>query len=500
MTARLATARMLAAASLLALSLAACQDGSGINGPSARSLAPIAPQTLALMQTKGMQQSDPILIRAYKKEAEMEVWKRGGDGRYALLKTYPICRWSGQLGPKTREGDRQAPEGFYTITPGLMNPNSSYYLSFDTGFPNAVDRANGRTGKYLMVHGTCSSAGCFAMTDATIAEIYAVAREAFIGGQRSFQFQSYPFRMTAENMAKFRNDPNIGFWQNLKEGSDYFEALREEPKIGQCGTKYVFGGADAAAGSCKPRVDPQVAEKSERDVRTVAELVAKGTPAVRVVYQDGGQNTVFRPPANTSAFASLGGTETVLPYDAKEYGRHNLGDVSRPETLAAGPQEIEVGPKGQPVMLAGAEPTVAARGGKPDGKVGGARGTAKPAAATLMANRTEPDLRVDTTAALPDKPARIAVADADGDASSYAKVFGKLFAKDTPAPAAPSTPAVDATVVPEPVKLAHAADPAASKPAAKPHAVKTAKVEAKGTGKTEAKPALRKGETDKANP
>lgn len=504
MTARLATARMLAAASLLALSLAACQDGSGINGPSARSLAPIAPQTVALMQSKGMQQSDPILIRAFKKEAEMEVWKKGSDGRYALLKTYPICRWSGQLGPKTREGDRQAPEGFYTITPGLMNPNSSYYLSFDTGFPNAVDRANGRTGRYLMVHGTCSSAGCFAMTDATIAEIYAVAREAFIGGQRSFQFQSYPFRMTAENMAKFRNDPNIGFWQNLKEGSDYFEALREEPKIGQCGTKYVFGGADAAAGSCKPRVEPEVAEKRERDARAVAELVAKGTPAVRVVYQDGGQNPVFRPPANTSAFASLGGTETVLPYDAKEYGRHNLGDVSRPETLAAGPQEIEMSPKSQPVMLAGAEPKVATKAGRSSGRE---KEPAKPAVSTLMANRAEPDARVETTAALAEKPAalaekpaRIAVADADGDPSSYQKMFGKLFAKDDPAPVAPPTPAVDATVVPEPVKLAHAAEKVAPKTAAKVHAVKTAKVEPKAEGKADAKPALRKSEAEKAKP
>ena len=493
MTARLATARLLAAASLLALSLAACQDGSGINGPSARSLAPVAPQTVALMQSKGMQQSDPILIRTFKKEAEMEIWKRGGDGRYALLKTYPICRWSGQLGPKTREGDRQAPEGFYTITPGLMNPNSSYYLSFDTGFPNAVDRANGRTGKYLMVHGTCSSAGCFAMTDATIAEIYAVAREAFIGGQRSFQFQSYPFRMTAENMAKFRNDPNIAFWQNLKEGSDYFEALHEEPKVGQCGTKYVFGGADAAAGSCKPHVDPLVAEKSAHDARAVADLVAKGTPAVRVVYQDGGQNPVFRP-QNTSAFASLGGTETVLPYDAKEYGRHNLGDVSRPETLAAGPQEIEVTPKGQPVMLAGAEPAAPARAAKADGK-GRGREPAKPAVTTLMANRADPNAQVETTAALPEKPARIAVADADGDPSSYQKLFGQLFAKDKPAPAAPPTPAVDAAVVPEPVKLAHAAEKVAPK-AAKAHAVKTAKVE----GKVEAKPALRKGEPEGRKP
>ena len=501
MTARLATARLLAAASLLALALAGCQDGSGINGPTARSIAPIAPQTLALMQTKGMQQSDPILIRTYKKEAEMEVWKRGGDGRYALLKTYPICRWSGQLGPKVREGDRQAPEGFYTITPGLMNPNSAYYLSFDTGFPNAVDRANGRSGRYLMVHGTCSSAGCFAMTDATIAEIYAVAREAFIGGQRSFQFQSYPFRMTAQNMAKFRNDPNMPFWENLKEGSDYFEALREEPKVGQCGTKYVFGGSDAAAGACKPKVDPQVAEKREHDAREVAELVAKGTPAVRVVYQDGGQNPVFRPPANTSAFASLGGTETVLPYDAKEFGRHNLGDVSRPETLAAGPQEIEIGPKGQPTMMAGAEPALPAKTAAKGASTPG-RGQ-KPAATTLMANRAEPELRVETTASVSEKPARIAVADADGDPSSYQKLLGSLFDKEKPA--APATPAVDATVVPEPVKLARAAEKIAPKTAAKPHAVKTAKVEARAEAKPEIKSdsklALRKGEPEaKAKP
>ncbi len=504
MTARLATARLLAAASLLALSLAACQDGSGINGPSARSLAPIAPQTVALMQSKGMQPSDPILIRTFKKEAEMEIWKRGSDGRYALMKTYPICRWSGQLGPKTREGDRQAPEGFYTITPGLMNPNSSYYLSFDTGFPNAVDRANGRTGKYLMVHGTCSSAGCFAMTDATIAEIYAVARDAFIGGQRSFQFQSYPFRMTAENMAKFRNDPNIAFWQNLKEGSDYFEALHEEPKVGQCGTKYVFGGADAAAGACRPHVDPLVAEKSAHDARAVADLVAKGTPAVRVVYQDGGQNPVFRP-QNASAFASLGGTETVLPYDAKEYGRHNLGDVSRPETLAAGPQEIEVGPKGRPTMLAGAEPEAPARAAKAGGKGHGREPAAPAAPTTLMANRADPGAQVETTAALPDKPARIAVADADGDASSYQKLFGQLFAKDKPAPAAPPAPPVDAAAAPEPAKLAHAAETGAPR-AAKAHAVRTARVEAKGDGKgkgdgkAEAKPALRKGEPEGRKP
>src|SRR3954469_2877583 len=125
-----------------AAALAACDDQVS---RSARSLSPIPPPTLALMSEKGMSRNDPILIRAYKKESEMEVWKRGSDGKYAHLKTYPICRWSGQLGPKVKQGDRQAPEGFYTITPGQLNPNSAYYLSFDTGYPNAFDRSLGRT-------------------------------------------------------------------------------------------------------------------------------------------------------------------------------------------------------------------------------------------------------------------------------------------------------------------------------------------------------------------
>jgi len=151
---------------LIAAALALAFTGCG--GPATRStrhLTPIPPQTLALMAEKGMSSRDPILMRAYKKESELEVWKRRADGKYAHLKTYPICRWSGQLGPKIRQGDRQAPEGFYAVAPAQMNPDSANFLSFDTGYPNAYDRAHGRTGAYLMVHGSCSSAGCYAMTD-----------------------------------------------------------------------------------------------------------------------------------------------------------------------------------------------------------------------------------------------------------------------------------------------------------------------------------------------
>ena len=476
----------------LALTLGACQDGSTGGGIPLRALAPVSQKTLALMAQKGMSQNDPILVRAYKKEAEMEVWKRGANGQYALLKTFPICRWSGQLGPKTKQGDRQAPEGFYTVTPGQMNPNSSYYLSFDTGYPNAYDRANGRTGNYIMVHGTCSSSGCFAMTDESMGEIYALARDSFAGGQRAFQFQSYPFRMTAANVAKFRNDPNAPFWKNLKEGSDYFEALREEPRVGLCGTKYVFGGADAAAGSCSPKVEPQVAEKRERDNREIAELIAKGTPATRLVYDDGSQNPVFRgaqTPSSTLTFASLGKPEPELPIDPKDYAQHKLGDVSRPESLAA-EREIEVDAKGRPVMMAAAAPI-----------------PTKAAAANLARKGAAPPAKPEPIVAEPAKPARVMVADAEGDPAAYRKVLGNLFSNGTPA-----TPAADAATAPvvataeapkpelkleakhAPAKVAHAAlatakakpagdDKTVGDKAAKP-AQKTAAPSPKTTGST----------------
>ncbi len=140
---------------------------------------------------------------------ELEVWKQRDDGRFYHFKTYPICNWSGDLGPKTRYGDRQAPEGFYTITREQMNPDSKYHLAFNLGYPNAYDRSQQRTGDFLMIHGKCKSAGCYAMTDALIEEIYAMARESFIGGHDSFQVHAFPFRMTDENMARYANHEAI---------------------------------------------------------------------------------------------------------------------------------------------------------------------------------------------------------------------------------------------------------------------------------------------------
>ena len=140
----------------------------------------------------GSSPAEPMMIRVYKESSELEVWKRTRSGRYALLKTYPICKWSGTLGPKIKQGDYQSPEGFYDVTPALLNPQSSYHLSFNTGFPNKFDQAHARTGTYLMIHGDCLSVGCYAMTDDGIKEIYALARETFRGGNAAFQLQLLP--------------------------------------------------------------------------------------------------------------------------------------------------------------------------------------------------------------------------------------------------------------------------------------------------------------------
>ena len=296
--------------------LSACDDTSGL---SQRALAPIPSETIALMQEAGTTKEAPTLIRAFKKEAEFEVWKMRPDGQYVHLKTYPICRWSGQLGPKVREGDRQAPEGFYSISPGQLNPNSNYYLSFNVGYPNAYDRAYGRTGGSVMVHGICSSAGCFSMTDRQISEIYAIVRTSLNNGQNAVQMQSYPFHMTAENLARHRLDPNIGFWKELKEGSDHFEATKHEPVVGVCGKRYVFDAVPADGGRLDPvavcpplKRDPQVealvAEKRGQDEAKIAELAAGGVRPIRLVYQDGGQH-----PAFASRVAAVSRPEALVP-------------------------------------------------------------------------------------------------------------------------------------------------------------------------------------------
>ncbi len=191
------------------------------------------------LAANGLTLGAPVLVRIFKREFELELWM-ARDGRFVKFATYPICRWSGWLGPKIQAGDRQAPEGFYSVSAGQMNPNSHWHRSFNLGFPNAFDSAHGHTGSALMVHGGCSSAGCYAMTNTVIDEIWKLTTAALSGKQKAFQVQVFPFRMSEANMAAHNDSPHLPFWRQLKQGSDVFEATWLPPAVGVCRGGYRF--------------------------------------------------------------------------------------------------------------------------------------------------------------------------------------------------------------------------------------------------------------------
>jgi hypothetical protein len=190
------------------------------------------------LEKKGIPSGSPVLIRIFKQESELELWMQK-DGRFELFATYPICFWSGKLGPKLREGDRQAPEGLYAVDLSHIRPRGRLPRSLDIGFPNAFDRANARTGSYILLHGGCKSAGCFAMTDPVMNEIYSLSEQALRQGQDRIQVHVFPFRMTEANLAGHANSRWHGFWLNLKDAYDVFERTRIPPKVGICGKRYV---------------------------------------------------------------------------------------------------------------------------------------------------------------------------------------------------------------------------------------------------------------------
>jgi murein L,D-transpeptidase YafK len=227
--------------------------------------ATLAPQPEAVPvlpePTGGFKKGAQVFVRILKREGALELWMKKGD-RFALYKNYPICKWSGKLGPKQAFADYQSPEGFYSVSAKQLNPHSAYHLAFDVGYPNAYDRRHGFTGSMIMVHGDCKSVGCFAMTNAGIDEIYGFVAAALANGQTEVPVHIFPFRMTEEAIAResggggsflafldsgeLRQDWSP-FWRNLKEGYDLFERSRVPPTAYACGDRYEFS---ASAGSC----------------------------------------------------------------------------------------------------------------------------------------------------------------------------------------------------------------------------------------------------------
>jgi murein L,D-transpeptidase YafK len=416
-----------------ALSLGGCVgDDDSSSVVVDRAYAPLSPQMLALMQAKGTTPQAPVLFRTYKKEAEFEVWKMRSDGHYIRLATYPMCRWSGQLGPKKQQGDRQVPEGFYAIYPSQMNPHSNYYLSFNVGYPNAYDRAHDYTGDSIMVHGICSSAGCFSMTNPEIGEIYAIAREAFAAGQPEIQMQSMPFHMTAENFAKYRLDPNIAFWRELKNGTDTFEVTKQEVSVGVCDTHYVFNAEPMDGSPMDPLMpcpalkrDQMVADevfaRQKRDDAEIAELVASGVPAVHTVYADGGQNPMF--------------------------SKMKIDEVSRPEALAQGPVD-------EAIQHHGKAPTAAQLKAMRAKDLAAAAAADKKANALRVARGETAPVDTQTTATTAQPTAPVPAAQPAGTSNGS---LANLFSNSRPSQGEPSQGSAAPTSAPPPAGTAQTA-------------------------------------------
>ncbi|MGN6450027.1 MAG: hypothetical protein ACTHLK_15815 [Brucella intermedia] len=343
--------------SLLATTLLAGCQGSSVSDLSLRAEKPLPEKVVAKMKAKGMTRTSPIMVRIFKEEGVLEVWKQKNNGKYDQIASYEICKWSGKLGPKYIEGDRQAPEGFYTVRPAQMNPNSNYYLAFNIGFPNAYDRANCRTGQHLMVHGACSSSGCYSMTDEQVAEIYAFGRDAFKGGQRDFQIQAFPFRMTAANMARYKSDPNYSFWKMLKQGYDAFETTKVPPKVDVCEKRYVFnvstpdGQPLSPTDACPPSVGGEAMsyasyEKTYQSAFSAAQKAPapsiQGVAEAKLVSawsaaRARGEKVTREPPSLTPASAEKAGAPDIRAPDIRP-----ATPSVQPTAIAATPQPVAV--------------------------------------------------------------------------------------------------------------------------------------------------------------
>ncbi len=257
-----------------------------VSAAVAKHLKPLPTATVMLHAEAGVSLTDPVYFRIFKEESELEVWRGRSDGRYVHVRTYPICTFSGQLGPKTRYADYQAPEGFYAVTARQLKPDSSYHLAFNVGYPNALDRTLGRTGDLIMVHGKCKSVGCFAMTDGPMEEIYALARDALNAGQASIPVHSFPFRMTEANIARHAGHRAAATWAPLIDAYRDFEVLRTPPQVAMCGRRYVVnpvwsGGQPQLTHAAAPcpeyrRIGTPAVDDSDAELTRRATLLAQG--------------------------------------------------------------------------------------------------------------------------------------------------------------------------------------------------------------------------------
>ncbi len=179
-----------------------------------------------------------ILLRAFKQEAQLELWAADAEDKaFVLVHEYRICTSSGTLGPKRRFGDEQVPEGFYELD--WFNPQSNFFLSLHISYPNASDRILGshqNPGGDIFLHGDCASIGCIPITDEGIKEIYWLAVLVHNQDHQHLPIQIFPARLTDDGLKTLvtthaTQPALIAFWGNLKQGYDLFEKNHRLPRI-----------------------------------------------------------------------------------------------------------------------------------------------------------------------------------------------------------------------------------------------------------------------------
>jgi murein L,D-transpeptidase YafK len=216
---------------------------SPLPGPARAAAAAkrVTPELSLDLDAKGLHFGDPVFLRAFKEEKQLELWVRHRESKkFVLFRSYPIAASSGDLGPKLAEGDGQVPEGFYYVPKAKMKPDSTYHLAFNIGYPNSYDRHHGRTGSFIMIHGNQVSIGCLAMTDTKIEEIYTLCDAALGNGQKFFRIHIFPFRMSDERLASSSGNNWHAFWMNLKQGYDFFEKSHLPPEVTVKAGRYEF--------------------------------------------------------------------------------------------------------------------------------------------------------------------------------------------------------------------------------------------------------------------
>ena len=214
----------------------------------AATVADKSPDSLAVVKelplteqfaAKGLKLGSPIFLRVYKKTSKMELWVAQGP-RYALFKTYRICRWSGGLGPKMYEGDRQSPEGLYHITAEDLIVNARWHRAMNINYPNRFDVVNGRGGSGILIHGKCGSVGCFAIEDANVEEVYTAVDAALRAGQASVPVLALPFSF-AQHAPAVEDTLRLNeFWADLRRADLLFNRDHIPPSAWVCDGRYFF--------------------------------------------------------------------------------------------------------------------------------------------------------------------------------------------------------------------------------------------------------------------